>query len=355
MKSSGILERGKALFPAGGGIPRPAPDTTPIHGGPSGMRRQLEGGQIVGDAAIGGSAASPGARVSQRSGLAALLKCIRYRDVLILQGAPLMGVAFSMRAVTSQAIGDVALFLVASFLLVAHIFSFNDWAGASTDRNDPNRSQSVFSTKGVATRDVLLLSAVLLALSLVLFAQLSRQTVLVAIAIAALGVFYSDPRLNGKGTPVISSCPHLVGGVLHFLLGYSLFSPIDPSGILIGLFFALTFTAGHLNQEVRDYDGDRLNGVHTNAVAFGKTPAFLAGLVVFTLAYTDLFLLAGMGVVPAALAILPLVLYPLHVASSVRTLRGGLSFASVSRFQGRYRMLYGVMGLGIVLALLLRH
>jgi 4-hydroxybenzoate polyprenyltransferase len=320
------------------------------------MPRQLGGGRIVTDAAIGRGTGSPAAReASQRSGFATLVKCIRYRDVLILQGAPLMGVAFSIRALTSQAIGDLVLFVVASFLLVAHIFSFNDWAGASTDPNDPNRSNEVFATKGATPRDVLLLSAVLLALSLLLFAQLSRQTLLLAIAIAALGVFYSHPRLNGKGTPIISSCPHLVGGVLHFLLGYSLFSPIDPSGILIGLFFALTFTAGHLNQEVRDYDGDRLNGVHTNAVAFGKTPAFLAGLVVFTLAYTDLFLLAGMGVVPAALAILPLVLYPLHVVWSVRTLRGGLSFANVSRFQGRYRMLYGVMGLGIVLALFLRH
>src|SRR6185295_1649105 len=234
----------------------------------------------------------------QRSGLTALVKCIRYRDVLILQGAPLMGVAFSMRGLSAQTIGDLALFVVASFLLVAHIFTFNDWAGASTDRNDPNRSQKVFATKGVTPRDVLLLSAVLLALSLLLFAQLSRQTLLVAIGIAALGVFYSHPRLNGKGTPIISSCPHLIGGVLHFLLGYTLFSSIDQSGIMIGLFFALTFTAGHLNQEVRDYDGDRLNGVHTNAVTFGKTPAFLAGLVVFTLAYTDLLLLAGMGVVP---------------------------------------------------------
>ena len=146
-----------------------------------------------------------------------------------------------------------------------------------------------------------------------------------------------------------------MGGVLHFLLGYSLFTPIDHSGILIGLFFALTFTAGHLNQEVRDYDGDRLNGVRTNAVAFGRTPAFLAGLAVFTLAYTDLFLLAGLGIVPAPLAILPLVLYPIHVVWSIQTLRAGLTFTNVTRVRGRYRMLYGMIGLGIVLALLLRH
>ncbi len=320
------------------------------------MTRQFEGGQIVSDAAIGRSAISPTARAaSERSRLTALIASIRYRDVLILQGTPFMGAAFALRALTSQAIGDLVLFVTASFLLVAHIFSFNDWAGTSTDRNDPHRAEKVFSTRGVTPRDVLLLSAVLLALSLMLFAQLSRQTLLLAIAIAALGVFYSHPRLNGKGTPIISSCPHLIGGVLHFLLGYSLFRPIDQSSILIGLFFALTFTAGHLNQEVRDYDGDRLNGVHTNAVAFGKTPAFLAGFTVFTLAYADLFLLAGLGVVPAALAIMPLVLYPIHVVWSVRTLRAGLNFANVSRFQGRYRMLYGVIGLGIVLALLLRH
>jgi 4-hydroxybenzoate polyprenyltransferase len=334
-------------------------DTSPMHGGLCRMARHLDGRQIVSDGAIGGRVAargsSPGVRAaSQRSGLSALLQCIRYRDVLILQGAPLMGVAFSMQALTWQAIGNLVLFVISSFLLVAHIFTFNDWAGASTDRNDPNRSENVFSTKGVASRDVLLLSAFLLAVSLVLFAQLSRQTVLLALAIAALGVFYSHPRLNGKGTPIVSSCPHLIGGVLHFLLGYSLFSPIGQSSILIGLFFALTFTAGHLNQEVRDHDGDRLNAVHTNAVTFGKTRAFVAGLIVFSLAYADLFLLAAMGIVPAALALMPLVLYPIHVAWSIQTLRAGLSFTNVSRFQGRYRLLYGAMGLGIVLALLLR-
>jgi hypothetical protein len=59
--------------------------------------------------------------------------------------------------------------------------------------------------------------------------------------------------------------------------------------------------------------------------------------------------------VPGALAIMPLVLYPIHVVWSVRALRAGLSFTNVSRLRGRYRMLYGVIGLGILLALLLRH
>ena len=256
----------------------------------------------------------------------AYLSCIRYQDVLLLQGSPLLGVAFALREFTVPSATTVGLFALASFLLVAHIFTFNDWAGIGSDSNDPNKSANVFSTKGITSRGVLLLSMSLLAGSLLVFALLPRQTFLLAIAIAALGVVYSHPSINTKSIPILSSSPHLVGGLLHFLLGYSLFGGIDRRGFLIALFFALTFTAGHLNQEVRDYDGDRLNGLCTNAVAFGRTASFLAGLLVFTLAYGDLFVLAYAGIVPAVLGALPLAFYPLHVFWSLRTLRGGLTF-----------------------------
>jgi len=33
-----------------------------------------------------------------------------------------------------------------------------------------------------------------------------------------------------------------------------LIHPLDPSGVLISIFFGLVFAAGHLNQEVRDYE-----------------------------------------------------------------------------------------------------
>src|SRR5207245_6909646 len=136
-----------------------------------------------------------------------------------------------------------------------------------------------------------------------------RRTFLHAIAIAAVGVVYSHPSINTKIMPILSSSPHLVGGLLHFLLGYSLFVGIDRRGILIALFFALTFTAGHLNQEVRDHDGDRLNGIRTNAVAFGTKSVFVMGALLFTLAYAHLFALAYAEIVPAPLVTLPLGLY----------------------------------------------
>jgi 4-hydroxybenzoate polyprenyltransferase len=289
-----------------------------------------------------------------RSELFVYLSCIRYQDVVLLQGSPLLGAAFALKEPTLESLPGVLVFALASLLLVAHIFTFNDWAGVASDSNDPHKAAKVFSTKGATPRNVLRFSGGLLALSLLLFAFAPFRTLLVAAAIAILGVLYSHPSVHAKGIPVLSSVLHLTGGLLHFLLGYSLFSAIDHRGVLIALFFALTFTAGHLNQEVRDYEGDRLNGLSTNAVAFGRTAAFLAGLVMFTLAYADLFLLAATGMVPTALTVLPVVLFPIHVFWSLTTLRGGLTFGRVSQFQRRYRMLYALIGLAIGVALVLR-
>lgn len=289
-----------------------------------------------------------------RLALLAYLSCIRYPDVLVLQGSPLFGVAFALREISAETTAAVAVFVGASFLLVAHIWTFNDWAGLAADLNDPNKSDSVFSTRGVSPRGLLLFSLGLLLTSLLLFALLPRRTLLIALTIAALGVLYSHPALSAKSVPVLSSLPHLLGGLLHFLLGYSLVDAIDRRGVLIALFFALTFMAGHLNQEVRDYEGDRLNRLRTNAVFFGKTRAFLAGLAVFTLAYADLVFLAYRGVVPPLLGVPPLLLYPLQLAWSVKTLRAGLTFESVGWLQRRYRLLYALIGLCMVVALVYR-
>ena len=267
----------------------------------------------------------------------------------------MLGAAFSVHAFTPETVVRGIVFTLASMLLVAHVFSLNDWAGIALDANDPNKSADVFVTRGLARRDVAVLSLGMLVASLLVLALLARQTLLLGVAIAALGAVYSLPALNAKGIPVVSSLPHLIGGALHFLLGYSLFAAIDGRGLLIGLFFGLTFTAGHLNQEVRDYEGDRLNGIRTNAVAFGKTAAFAAGFVLFTLAYADLFVLAYVGIVPPALAVLPSVLYPLHVFWSVTTWRAGLSFENISRFQNRYRMLYAVIGIAMLAFLFVRR
>ena len=134
-------------------------------------------------------------------------------------------------------------------------------------------------------------------------------------------------------------------------VGVSLFGAIEPAAGGFGLFCGLAFAAGHLNQEVRDFEGDRENRITTNAVAFGTRRTFIAGLVLFTAAYAQLVALAATGVIPGRLAILGC-LYAPHLYWSLKTLAEGLSFESIGRFQARYRALYAVIGAVVLSALL---
>lgn len=279
------------------------------------------------------------------------LSCLRFQEVLVLQGPPLMGVGFGLRELAVAQVPPLLLFLLATLCLLAHIFCFNDWAGIATDLNDPNKVKEVFLTKGITRRQIGTLSLVLGLSSLAAYSLLPVRTLLLAVGIIVLGLLYSHPRIHGKGIPIISSCLHLTGGVLHFLLGYSLFGGIDFRGALIGLFFALIFTAGHLNQEIRDYEGDRLNGILTNGVRFGKRRMFIVSFLLFMVSYGYLWGLARFGLVPPALGYL-IVLFPIQGYLFWRTLRDGLTFEGISRFQAQYRLLYAGIGLFIVATLL---
>jgi len=270
----------------------------------------------------------------------ALLRHIRFDEVLVLQGTPLMGALFSMGAVTTANLETLLVFLIGSILLVAHVFTLNDWADIAHGLKaaDPL----------VSSRRLFWFSLFLLIAGLLVFSLIGIRVVIFGAIVAVLGFFYSHPKLNFKGTPIASSLPHLVGGIFHFLLGYAVFTEIDQRGVFIALFFALTFAAGHLNHEVRDFELDQKNNARTNAVAFGKQPAFVAGLVLFTCAYLCLFLLGWFRFVPRPLSFFAAGFYPLHLYWSLRALRGQLNPGIVDRFQVQYRALYAVIGIGML-------
>jgi 4-hydroxybenzoate polyprenyltransferase len=294
-------------------------------------------------------AAAPPAHVLTRA-LQFLGRCIRFDEVLVLQGSPLLGVLFSIGKPTLEKTLWSALLMAGSCCLVAHVFVLNDWSGMSADLRDPHRMREVFSAKGVNRRAIRHLAGALLVLAVVLLSPFGVRTVSLALAIAGLSALYSLNVCAAKSVPILSSLLHVIGGMLHFNLGYSLFGALGSRSLEISTFFGLTFAAGHLNQEVRDYEGDRLNGIRTNAVAFGRARAFIAGLASFTLADLLLVVLAARHVVPRAL-VLVAALYPLHLWWSLRAFRAGLTFESVRGLRRRYRWLYAVIGLLMLLAI----
>jgi 4-hydroxybenzoate polyprenyltransferase len=280
------------------------------------------------------------------------LSCLRPQDILALQGSPLLGAAFAIGRPSVHDLAPLAILIVANALLVTHIFLLNDWSGLTADVADPNKTARVFTAKGVGRREMAVLTAGLLGVSLLLFTRLDLLALTLSIAIAALSALYSLPRFNWKGRPLLNSIAHLAGGLLHFLLGYSLARTIDARGLAIGTFFALIFAAGHLTQEIRDHHGDALNAIRTNAVVFGPRRVFVASLLLFSLAQALLLVLVLRGILPRPLLAL-LALFPLQLYWSLQTHRDGLTYASISRLQTRYRALYALIGLAMVAALCL--
>ncbi|WP_369641071.1 UbiA family prenyltransferase [Acidovorax sp. A79] len=281
-----------------------------------------------------------------------LLSCIRFDEVLVLQGAPLLGAVFAMSSFTVQGAAALLLLAAGNAFLVAHVFLLNDWSGVQQDLRDPSRSAGVFLNRGIHRHEIGALLLLLLVLGLMAFGILGPATLGLGLMIAVASALYSIPHVHMKGVPLANSFLHVFSGVLHFLLGYSVFQVPDARGVEIGLFFATIFSAGHLTQEVRDCAADLRNGIQTNAVKFGKKRSFLTGFALFTFANVLLIVLALRGTIPQGLALVA-AFYPLHGYWTLQAMREGLTFESVRRLQVRYRALYACIGVAMVLSVFL--
>jgi 4-hydroxybenzoate polyprenyltransferase len=269
----------------------------------------------------------------------------RALEVSALQASPFLGAVLGGTSGSWPDLGRVVLLLVGSLALTGHVFVFNDWAGRLSDANDPRRALRVFGRRGISSKQVASLAIALLLFAIFAFALIGLQTVLLGLAVASLSLVYS--YFFGKGTPVIASVIHLLGGMCHFLLGYTIVHPVDTRGVAIGIFFGLVFAGGHLNQEVRDREGDLRNEIRTNAVAFGCRPTFLASLLVFTASYIVLGVLAVLALLPGTLLWCLLLWLP-HLIWSIQALRQGPGFEVAHWMQRRYRLLFAVLGFAII-------
>lgn len=281
-----------------------------------------------------------------------MLRAIRFRDALVFEAPAIVGIAFSMPALTDDSLLRFLPFAFASFLLMAHIFVFNDWSDriadslagqppAMADEPPLDANHNLWLALGLAVAGVSLLGL------------LSVRLLLLSSLILLFGVAYSFPmdRFKAKGIPLLSSALHFGGSVLTFLLGYALFSEINARGLVVGGYFGLIISAGHLVQEVQDFEADRAANIATHAVALGPRKAFLLGFVLFTVSFAYLYLLAAAGVLPEVVGYF-LVFYPVLCLLGLDPWRSGLEHNSVHRFRGQYRVLFGLMVVLLMVAVL---
>lgn len=291
--------------------------------------------------------------MTARSSLRHYIRIIQYfvlnrgAEVLLLQASPVFGcvlAGFSMER--SGLIQPILLFL-GSVALTAHIFVINDWAGYNSDIHDPTRAANPYARYGISRREVGCFGSVLLLLALLAFVFVGWVTLLLGMTITVIGMLYSCHPRFGKNTPIVGSINHLLGGCLHFLLGYTGVTPPTPDSIVIGLFFGLIFAGGHLNQEIRDSVGDRLNHIRTSAVVFGCERAFGASLCLFTAAYILVTCLAVYGMMPRVLLWSPVV-WILHVVFAWQAFQRGLGYDTAIWMQRRYRILFALIGVAMI-------
>lgn len=276
-----------------------------------------------------------------------LLASIRLGEVLVLQGTPLMGAILALGGVPQWnflVIGQQGVCLLAANLLfVAHVFVANDWAGIDADLRDPQRQDHTFVNRGVGRRAFGWMGLGLFAGAMLVLLSLGGQALLLGLALCVVSALYSLPPWQLKGRPLWNSLMHLLGGSLHFLLGWVAFAPIKGPSLIISVFFGLVFAAGHLVHETRGVEGDRLNGIQTNAVRFGQQRCFAAAFVLFSAAYLLLAILCLSQVLPSML-LLAICLYPLHVWATWQAYRQQLSYPSLLRLQKCYRSMYALTG-----------
>ena len=277
----------------------------------------------------------------------------RLPEVLVLQASPILGCWLALPELSRSVLLPVSFLFLGSFALTAQIFLFNDLVENELDAQDARRARFLFSCQGIERIEVVRALIALLIFAFAAFAAIGGLAVFLGFAIGALGLLYSSSSF-GKRSAVMGSLNHLLGGVLHFLLGYTVFHPIDENGLLLGSFFVLVFAGGHLNQEVRDFETDRLNGIRTNAVAFGRQRAFYASMCLFSAAYLLIFSLASWGLLPR-IFLLSLVPWMLHLAFSLQAIRRGLSSETSLWLQRRYRLLFAVIGAMIFISPFLRE
>ncbi len=243
--------------------------------------------------------------------------------------------------------GAIALFASASFMMVAHVFCFNDWSDLKDDSKAASKADLVFTAHQVKPGQMLAFSILLGLGGVVIMTLISLQMGALALGMIATSLVYSHPKIRGKGIPIVSSILHFVGQVMQFLLGYTMFAGMESTGLMISIYFAMIFVAGHLNQETRDFDDDLKSGIQTNAVFFGQRVMFYFSFALFSLSFFYLGWLAYNGGIYSEIGYL-VAFYPLYAFFFFKTLLNGLSFKSIKRLEFAYRIVFAVIGLCII-------
>lgn len=249
-----------------------------------------------------------------RSRAAGLLKLSRWKEhILFTVPATVIGATMAARQNPDVALdAHVLTVTLANILAVTVAFMVNDIEDAPDDAREAHRAVRNPVTMGEVTpREGWLASFALSALALALYAWASLAAFWTGALTVALAYLYSWRAVRLKARPVVDAISHaLMLSALLFLAGYFAYDAAPGRVWLVALGVGLISVYGQLYNQARDFDMDRAAGLHNTASIVGRraTPALMYAALLA--AVVCLLTTALLGLWPAWLALVPLVMLP---------------------------------------------
>ncbi len=276
--------------------------------------------------------------------LSSFIKSSRFAEVSILLGFPMIGLFFASQSASQLVSLPVILFAAAIFSLFTAIYAFNGLAGIEDDFHNSRLSD----LKGKRTSFIVTL-VVSLSISLVLFFLIKPALSLFSLVSFTLWCIYSFPKKGFKYRPVLGTLIHFAGQIIHFMMGCAVLRPLDAESWAASVYFALLFSAGHINHELIDHDADEKAGIRTGAVCFGVGTWEKVSFFLFSLAA---FYIAALAFAkPGLLAIcLPFACAgTVHIVFKICTLKKPSGQSKFLKERSFYRIVYFVAGILFIL------
>ncbi len=277
--------------------------------------------------------------------LSAFIKSARFAEVAILLGFPMIGLFFAFESLPQLFSASVFLFAFGIFSLFSAIYAFNGLAGMDDDSHNARLSDLKNRKKSFIATLVVALSA-----SLVFFFMIRFELAVFAVISFLLWCVYSFPKKGFKYRPVLGTLIHFAGQIIHFLMGCAVLKPLDTGCFAASVYFAILFSAGHINHELIDHDADEKAGIRTGAVCFGVKKWEKVSFFLFATAAVYIIMLASFRKELLPLCLPFAAAGTAHIIFKISTLRRPPAQVKFLKERSFYRIAYFAAGIAFILA-----
>ncbi|MDD3877422.1 MAG: UbiA family prenyltransferase [Bacteroidales bacterium] len=210
-----------------------------------------------------------------------LAQSFRVGEAFLMSGFFMIAAVFAISEWHFDLLLKSILIFLSVFFLILSVYAFNALCGIHHDKFNFRLS----ALRKIPSDMYFIAFLVFLIISLFLAWLISPQLIIYIISIKIFWVFYSLPVVGLKNFAFSGSILHFVTQVFHFNMVFSVYQDIGTHSILISLFFAFIFAAGHLNHEVIDFEADSSVKLKTTAAVLGIKATVKLSTAVFITAH----------------------------------------------------------------------